>query len=70
MDILLPAIILIALAVAGIAVKMFLKPGGSFTKTCASQFDPDTGKARPCTCQSEKEEDCEYAGHGEGESRD
>ncbi len=59
MEILLVVIILVALAVAGIAVKMFLKPGGSFTKTCASQFDPDTGKAMPCTCQSEKKEDCE-----------
>lgn len=59
MDILLPAIILIALAVAGIAIKMFLKPQGRFTKTCASQFDPDTGKPMPCTCQSEKEEECE-----------
>lgn len=52
------AIILLALAIGGIAIKMFLVPGGTFTKTCGSTFDPDTGKAKPCACASGNPDDC------------
>jgi hypothetical protein len=61
MEVIIPAILLLALAIAGIAIKMFLKPGGSFTKTCGSKFDPETGKALPCSCASDSPEDCEGA---------
>ncbi len=59
MQIFILAIILIALAIAGIAIKMFIKPGGTFTKTCGSSFDPKTGRAKPCSCHSEAAEECE-----------
>ena len=59
MQILILSIVLVALAIGGIAIKMFLKPGGTFTKTCGSQFDSKTGKAMPCTCRSEDPEDCQ-----------
>lgn len=53
------AILLVAIAIGGIAIKMFFIPGESFKKTCGSQFDPKTGKALPCSCQSEAPEDCD-----------
>ncbi len=62
MKLFLLAIILIALAIGGIAIKMFMKPGSTFTKTCGSQFDPKTGKAKPCSCHSENPQDCQSAG--------
>lgn len=52
------ALLLIGLAIGGIAIKMFLVPGGTFTKTCGS-VDPTTGKAKPCSCASGNPEDCE-----------
>ena len=58
MQIFLLSVLLLALAIGGIAIKMFVKPGGSFTKTCGSQFDPQTGKARPCSCQSGHQDEC------------
>jgi hypothetical protein len=41
--------ILLALAIAGIAIKMFLKKGGEFKKQC-STVDPDSGERLGCTC--------------------
>ena len=41
--------ILLALAISGIAIKMFLKKGGEFKKQCSS-IDPDTGERFGCTC--------------------
>jgi hypothetical protein len=58
MQVILLAIVLLALAIGGIAIKMFLVPGGTFTKTCGSSFDPQTGKAIPCACASGKPEEC------------
>jgi len=46
-------------AIAGIAVKMFLKKGGEFKKQCSS-VDPDTGERFGCTCgKAEGGESCE-----------
>ncbi len=59
MEVFFLAIILVGLAVAGIAIKMFLKPGGMFTRTCGSSFDPKTGKPMQCSCNNNKPEDCE-----------
>ncbi len=59
MQIILLSILLIALAIGGIAIKMFVKPGATFTKTCGSQFDPKTGKAMPCGCHSKHPDDCQ-----------
>lgn len=41
--------ILLALAISGIAIKMFLKKGGEFKKQCSS-VDPATGERFGCTC--------------------
>ncbi|HRY97696.1 MAG TPA: hypothetical protein P5550_01430 [Bacteroidales bacterium] len=41
--------LLIGLAFAGIAVKMFFKKGGEFKKSC-STIDPNTGKPMGCGC--------------------
>jgi hypothetical protein len=59
MEVIFLAIILLALAIGGIAIKMFLKPGETFTKSCSSTYDPDTGKPRPCACASGMPEECE-----------
>lgn len=59
MQVFLLAFILLALAIGGIAIKMFFIPGETFKKTCGSQFDPKTGKTLACTCHSEAPEDCE-----------
>lgn len=53
------AILLLAIAIGGIAIKMFLKPGATFTKSCTSTYDPDSGKPRSCACASGVPEDCE-----------
>ncbi|MEE4256346.1 MAG: hypothetical protein V2I47_04850 [Bacteroidales bacterium] len=49
LKILIISVVLIGLAIAGIAVKMFLKKGGEFKKQCSS-VDPDTGERFGCTC--------------------
>lgn len=62
MEIFILAVVLIAIAIGGIAIKMFIKPGATFTKTCGSSFDPLTGRAKACSCHSESPEKCEGPG--------
>ena len=51
--------ILLALAISGIAIKMFLKKGGEFKKQCSS-VDPQTGDRFGCTCgKADGGETCE-----------
>lgn len=69
MQVLLLAIALLALAIGGLAIKMFLVPGGTFTKTCGSSFDPETGKIKSCACASGQPEDC-HNSETEGTSSD
>jgi hypothetical protein len=52
--VLLFSVILIAIAIAAIAIKMFLKKDGEFRKSCSS-VDPETGEPLGCSC-----------GHGNG----
>lgn len=52
------AIIIIGLSIAGIAIKMFLKKGGEFKKSCQS-VDPKTGQRFGCTCGNQEETSCE-----------
>jgi hypothetical protein len=47
--IILISIVLVGLAISGIAIKMFLQKGGEFKKQCSS-VDPDTGERFGCTC--------------------
>jgi hypothetical protein len=61
MQIFLLALVLIAIAVGGFAIKMFLIPGGEFKKTCGSTFDPQTGQPKSCACASGRPEDCDNA---------
>ena len=50
LKILLLTVGLLAIAFAGIAVKMFFKKDGEFKKQCSS-VDPNTGKRLGCTCE-------------------
>jgi len=49
LKLILISVILIGIALLGIAIKMFLKKGGEFKKSCSS-VDPATGKRIGCTC--------------------
>lgn len=57
MKLLLMAIVLIGLAVAGIAIKLFVLKDGEFKKSCSS-VDPNTGKAIACSCGGETDDTC------------
>lgn len=52
------SVVLIGLAIAGIAIKMFLKKGGEFQKSCGS-VDPGTGERVACTCGKPAGEKCD-----------
>ena len=59
LKILIVTVILLGLAIAGIAIKMFLKKGGEFKKQCSS-VDPVTGERFGCTCgKGDGSETCE-----------
>ncbi len=58
MEVIILAILLLGLAIGGIAIKMFVKPGATFTKSCTSTYDPDSGKGGSCSCASGMPEDC------------
>jgi hypothetical protein len=49
LKILIITTILLAIAISGIAIKMFVKKGGEFKKQCSS-INPDTGEHFGCTC--------------------
>ncbi len=49
LTILLFAVILIGLAIGGIAIKMLLQKGGGFSKSCSS-VDAGTGEKLDCVC--------------------
>ncbi len=52
------AVIIVMLAFAGIAIKMFFIKGAQFKKTCSS-VDPLTGQKMGCSCSENKTETCE-----------
>lgn len=58
LKLLLITIVLVGIAIAGIAVKMFFKKGGEFQKSCGS-VDPYSGQRVACTCGKPEEERCE-----------
>lgn len=51
------AIALVGIAVAGIAIKLFVLKDGEFKKSCSS-IDPNTGKAMACSCGGETDDSC------------
>lgn len=54
LKLLLLTVIIVGLAIAAIAIRMFVKRDGEFKKSC-SGVDPATGRRTGCTC-----------GHGDG----
>ena len=57
LKIVLPAMILLGIAWAAIAIKMFLKRNGEFRKSCGSQND-SAGKTVRCSCGKSSEDNC------------
>jgi len=55
--VILLAIVLIAIAFAAIAIKMFVQKGGQFTKSCSS-VDTTTGEKVGCVCGDGNPKDC------------
>lgn len=49
LKVILLSLLIVALAIAAIAIKMFVKKDGEFKKSCSS-VDPATGKRLGCTC--------------------
>ena len=59
LKVLIITIVLLAIAIAAIGIKMFVKKGGEFKKSCSS-IDPNTGERIGCTCRkAESGEVCE-----------
>jgi len=58
LKLLIITIIVVGLAIAAIAIKMFVKKGGEFKKSCSS-VDPDTGQKIGCTCGKTSDQPCE-----------
>lgn len=54
----LVATVLLGLAFAGIAVRLFLLKDGQFRKSCSS-VDPKTGQKLGCTCGGDPDTACE-----------
>lgn len=52
------SVVIIAIALLGIAIKMFVIKGGEFKKQCSS-VDPHTGQRMSCSCASEDKTQCE-----------
>lgn len=48
---LLLTIIIVGIAIAAIAIKMFIQKGGEFKKQCSS-VDPTTGQRLGCSCET------------------
>jgi len=59
MQLFLLTLALLALALAGIAIKMFVKKGGEFKKQCLT-IEFESGEKIGCVCDSERHEDCKY----------
>ncbi len=58
LKVLLLAIVILGLSFSGIAIKMFLKKGGEFKKSCSS-VDPNTGQRLGCTCGGHESVSCD-----------
>lgn len=58
LKLILVAIVLLSLAFAGIAIKMFVFKDAEFRKSCGS-VDPSTGKSMACGCGGDEKSACE-----------
>lgn len=57
LKVVLLAVIIVGLSIAGIAIKMFVQKGGEFKKSCGS-VDPHTGQRIGCSCGKTEESAC------------
>ncbi len=57
MTVLILTILLVGVAIAGIAIKMFLQKDGQFSKACSS-VDTATGKRIGCECGDGNPKEC------------
>lgn len=58
LKLILVAVVLLSIAFAGIAVKMFFFKGSEFRKSCSS-VDPQTGQRLGCSCGGDETASCE-----------
>jgi hypothetical protein len=58
LKLILVAIILLSLAFAGIAIKMFFFKDAEFSKSCSS-IDPQCGERLGCSCSGDERTSCE-----------
>lgn len=57
-------VVLMAIAFALIAIKMFFIKGAIFTKTCSSDIETNEGTKLGCTCETNPDYICEnYESH-------
>jgi len=59
LTVIIAAIILVGLAVGGIAIKILVQKDGQFTKTCSSVEFSD-GEKIGCVCNSDDPDQCVY----------
>jgi len=57
LEVIIVAVIMLALAFAGFGVKMIFKKKGQFVKHCSS-IDPVTGKPFECVCGGDEKAAC------------
>lgn len=58
LELLVITIVLLGLAIAAIGIKMFVKKGGEFQKSCGS-VDPTSGQRTACSCGKMSDETCD-----------
>lgn len=59
LKLILITVVLVAIATALIAIKMFFVKGAVFTKTCSSDLDDASGKKMDCMCEKNPDYQCE-----------
>lgn len=59
LKLILISVVLIAIAFALIAIKMFFVKDAVFTKTCSSDLETDNGKKVECACEANPDYHCE-----------
>lgn len=58
LKVVLLAVVIVGLSIAGIAIKMFVQKGGEFKKSCGST-DPHTGQRIGCSCGKTENTSCD-----------
>ena len=58
LKVVLLAVVIVGLSIAGIAIKMFVQKDGEFKKSCGST-DPKTGQRIGCSCGKTDNTSCD-----------